>query len=209
MDWTIVFGIAVASAIPFLLLVGDEWFKRRSAAKLKTAVDRFAEGDFTPVQTDAAFGSTGLVHALNQMAHKLEQRFARQDEQRTERDAILESMSEGVFAIGNDERIISVNRAAAQLLHIDETTVQGRPLVEVVRNADLEAFARLALQSHEPVQREIELHHNGGHSIEVKGAVLQNTRGDSIGAVLVLNDVTRLRKLERVRRDFVSNVTHE
>jgi two-component system phosphate regulon sensor histidine kinase PhoR len=171
---------------------------------------RFASGDFRKLNGEPApveFAS--LTQALNQMAEQLDERFYRETEQRSERDAILESMAEGVVAVDSHQRIISVNRAAARLLQVDVASVQGLPLIEVIRNSDLENFARIALESDLPLQTEIVLHQHENRSLEVKGAMLRNARGVSMGAVLVLNDVTRLRKLERVRRDFVSNVSHE
>jgi len=65
------------------------------------------------------------------------------------------------------------------------------------------------LASQQPLEVEIEVHDNGSRFLQAHGAVLRGAAAESIGAVVVLHDVTRLRRLEQVRRDFVANVSHE
>jgi two-component system phosphate regulon sensor histidine kinase PhoR len=119
-------------------------------------------------------------------------------------------MVEGLLAVDTDERVIKVNRAAATFLDIDAEEVIGRTIQEVVRNPALQEFVAKALSAEEPVEGDIVLHNGSGDRfLQAHGTQLHKPGGGSRGAVIVLNDVTRLRRLENVRRDFVANVSHE
>jgi two-component system phosphate regulon sensor histidine kinase PhoR len=140
------------------------------------------------------------------MDRKLEESLSQQSEQNT----VLLNMTEGVFAVDNSERILSINKAAAELFGGDAVLALGRSLPEVIRNPDLQKFVAVTLQSESPVEGDIILHHNNlTHYVQAHGTRLKNLTGDNAGAVVVLNNVTRLKKLENIRRDFVANVSHE
>ena len=128
--------------------------------------------------------------------------------QGSQQEAVLGSMIEGVLAIDARQRIVSINRAAADLLGADAAAVVRRPLQEVVRNADLRRFALLAIDCREPVEDNLLLRGIRDRTIRVRGTALRDESGEG-GAVIVLNDVTDIHHLENVRRDFVANVSHE
>jgi two-component system phosphate regulon sensor histidine kinase PhoR len=104
---------------------------------------------------------------------------------------------------------VSVNKAAAELLGVDPTQVQTRNIGEVIRNAELLQFVREALESDGPVEANLILQKDGERFFQLHGAGLSDSQGKRSGAVIVLTDMTRMRRLENVRRDFVSNVSHE
>lgn len=177
---------------------------------LREGAERFAEGDFTRLMPSArAEELASLAEAMNGMARQLERRIAEEVRQRDEQNAVLSSMVEGVLAVDGEQRVISMNRAAGRLLHVDPETVHGRDLHGCVRNAALLRFVDAALSSQEPMEAEIELAHPRQLFLQAHGSGLRDGGGRRIGAVVVLNDVTRLRRLERMRRDFVANVSHE
>jgi len=118
-------------------------------------------------------------------------------------------MVEGVIAVDMEERIISMNQAAAQMFACNPSAAQGRTIQEVVRNVVLHEFVRNTLSSQKPVEKDIVLHAGDERFIDGHGTVLRDARGKRMGALIVLNDVTRIRRLENVRREFVANVSHE
>ncbi|HQG49657.1 MAG TPA: ATP-binding protein, partial [Sedimentisphaerales bacterium] len=103
----------------------------------------------------------------------------------------------------------SLNQAAAQLLSIDPATAQGRAVEEVVRNLSLQQFVRQTLASDKPTEDDVSFSAEGERFFHVQGARLVHPRGERAGAVIVLSDMTRIRRLESLRRDFVANVSHE
>jgi two-component system, OmpR family, phosphate regulon sensor histidine kinase PhoR len=150
-----------------------------------------------------------LAGALNKIAQQLDERSLRIGQQGHEQEAVLASMVEGVLAVDSEQRVLTLNSAAAQLLGSSQAELQGRNLQEVLRHADLRRFVGRALDSPDPIEDDIVLHGDGSRILQVRGAALRDAAGRSVGAVIVLNDVTRYRHLENLRRDFVANVSHE
>src|SRR5690606_3643277 len=140
---------------------------------------------------------------------QLEDRIRTILQQRNEKDAILSSMIEGVLAVNREENIISINDAAAQLFQVDREKVIGRSIQEAIRNPELHRFVERTMSSRLPVEGDIVVRDSENHYLQVHGASLLDAEGERIGVVVVLNDVTHLRKLENLRREFVANVSHE
>lgn len=208
---------AIAAAVALLAaMIGlvVSWRISLRTRELARGAQRFAAGEFDrklPVPRIEEFA--GVAESLNSMAAQLDTLVGSLTEQRNEREAMLTSMVEGVFAVDTDERLITVNRAAARLLDLDIEDVQGKALHEVVRTPDLQAFVAATLASDEPVEEDIVMRTRGSTTttryLQANGSPLRGAEGGSVGAVVVLNDVTRLRRLETVRRDFIANVSHE
>jgi two-component system phosphate regulon sensor histidine kinase PhoR len=117
-------------------------------------------------------------------------------------------MIEGVLAVDARQRIVGINRAAADLLGVDPESTVGRQLQESIRNPDLRRFTLLAIDCRDPVEDDLTLHGLRDRTIRLRGTALRDVSGEG-GAVIVLNDVTDVQRLEKVRRDFVANVSHE
>ncbi|MFQ5443181.1 MAG: two-component system histidine kinase PnpS [Nitrospinales bacterium] len=182
----------------------------RPLEKMRQGAELFAQGDFrqkVPVPDSLEMGA--LADTLNQMASQLDDRIRTITTQRNQQEAILSSMVEGVLAVDKEERLITLNQAAAQLMEVNPHQVQGKSIGEVMRNPDLQKFVTRVLSSREVVEEDIVLERNGKRYIQVRGTLLRDGQDNSIGGLIVLHDVTRLRRLENVRRDFVANVSHE
>ncbi|MBZ0252667.1 MAG: PAS domain-containing protein, partial [Candidatus Methylomirabilis sp.] len=164
-------------------------------------------GGRLPVQDTEEIG--GLAEALNVMAAQLGDRIGDVKRRQSEQEAVLKSMVEGVLAVDPEERLLNINEAASELLRVKPGDAIGRAIQEVVRNTDLHRFVARALLSRGPVEGEITLTDGGERHIQAHGAPLRDVHGQGIGAVVVLHDVTKIRRLESVRREFVANVSHE
>lgn len=203
--WGLIIAIAAAATI-----LGISHHVSRPIVEMKRHAERFAQGDLgTRLLLPNSRELGRLAEIMNQIVGQLDKGMQATQQQQSEQETILSSMVEGVLAIDARERLISLNRAAVQLLGLDSTEVQGRSIQEVVRNTDLQRFVAKALTSTHPVEGDIILHEGGERSLQAHGTVLRDAKGNGIGALIVLNDVTRLRRLENVRRDFVANVAHE
>src|SRR5262249_21154064 len=107
-------------------------------------------------------------------------------------------------------RVITLNKAAAELMGNPLPNPLSRRLSEVVRNTDLRRFADRVLAAREPIEDDVILHGESDRVLQVRGTALRDPHpGGGNGAVIVLSDVTHLRRLEMIRRDFVANVSHE
>jgi len=204
--WT-AFLVLLASAVAVSL-----WDLRsvsRRIRGLKEFGARMALGDFRPMNAaPAGDGLDELARGLNETAARLNASISVLTDERNRSSAILGSMIEGVAVIGGDERIIFSNRAFSRILGLEDARqIEGRPLLEVARQSDLLAAIKMALSGQEQVTSEIAVGTVRPRSFAVTAAPVQATGHK--GAVLVLHEITDLRRLERVRQDFVANVSHE
>jgi two-component system phosphate regulon sensor histidine kinase PhoR len=183
----------------------------RPFEEMRDVAERFASGDLAyKLAAGDSEEMTGLAGALNQMAVQLEERLRTIVCQTNEQQAVLASMVEGVLAIDSDQRVITLNKAAAELMGNPLPNPLSRRLNEVVRNTDLRRFADRVLAASEPIEDDVILHGESDRVLQVRGTALRDPhRGGGSGAVIVLSDVTHLRRLEMIRRDFVANVSHE
>jgi two-component system, OmpR family, phosphate regulon sensor histidine kinase PhoR len=204
--WT-AFLILFAAALAVALL--DFNSTSRRIRGLKEFVVRMAAGDFRPVNATPAGDSLDeLTRALNQTAASLDASIGVLTDERNRSSAILGSMIEGVAVITNDERIVFSNQAFSRILGLEDVReIEGRPLLEVARQSDLLAAIKMALSGQEQVTSEIVVGTVRPRSFAVTAAPVQASSHK--GAVLVLHEITDLRRLERVRQDFVANVSHE
>jgi two-component system phosphate regulon sensor histidine kinase PhoR len=177
---------------------------------LRRGAQRFAAGDLSHRLPDHGSEEVAvLADALNQMAQDLDDRIRIVVQQRNELNAVLTSMVEGVLAIDRDLRIISINETAARFLGTNVDDARGKILAEAVRNADLQSFVYATINSTETTEDEIVLDVEEERILQAQGTLLHDETGNELGVLIVFNDVTKLRQLERVRRDFVANVSHE
>ncbi len=169
---------------------------------------RVAEGDFRPQPRDGSGDALeALGISLNRTAARLDRTIQTLTEERNLSSAILGSMVEGVAVVNGSERLVFANPGFAEILGLDVPPTSGSALVEVVRQTELVEAVRQVLGGESRVQSEIVTGTLRQHFFAITVASVR--AGDTIGAVVVLHDITELRKLERVRRDFVANVSHE
>jgi two-component system, OmpR family, phosphate regulon sensor histidine kinase PhoR len=169
---------------------------------------RVAEGDFRPIEADrTGDGLEALAVSLNQTAARLDRTIQTLTEERNLSSAILGSMVEGVAVVNASERLLFSNQGFAEILGLDVPPQSGRALVEVVRQTELIEAVREVLKGEPRVETEIVTGTLRQHFFAVTVASVR--AAETSGAVIVLHDITELRKLERVRRDFVANVSHE
>ncbi len=202
-----ILAIAILAAV-FSLFISRRI--TRPIEQIKEWADSIAHGEFQfrpPVTNSEEIA--GLSEAMHQMAIELRERIGTVIQQRNEIEAVLSSMVEGVIAVDMEERVISMNHAAARILGVSPTEVRGRSIQEVARDTVFQQFVRDTLSSQGVLERDIVLSSNNEESLNGHGTSLCDAEGRQIGALIVLNDVTRLKKLEEIRREFVSNVSHE
>jgi two-component system phosphate regulon sensor histidine kinase PhoR len=183
----------------------------RPVEEIKKGVAHFASNDLSyrlPVHELEEIGE--LANVINAMAERLEDRIETVERQKNEQEAIFAGMVEGLIVVDEEEKIVRINPAASAFLGIEIAEAEGRMIQEAVRNPYLQKFVRKALSSAITVEEDFTLRNDRGE-LYVQGHGVQLLRPDGRlrGGVIVLNNVTRLRKLENLRKDFVANVSHE
>jgi two-component system phosphate regulon sensor histidine kinase PhoR len=183
---------------------------RRPLDELVLHVAALERGQPPPPLSEALRGDlSGLARAIASMTRELGERYDRILRDRTEILAIVGSMAEGVLAVDVRQRVTLLNPAAARLLDTSEERARGLPVWEVTRVPEVADLLARCQRTGSPAFLELLL--PGGPHDRVLRLAAAPLRGgqDIFGSVLVLQDLTGMRRLESVRRDFVVNVSHE
>lgn len=201
-------GIAVA-----VIAAVSLWLSRRIAQpleQLEAGACRLAQGEFTHrLQTSNIEEIATLAGAMNRMAEQWADRVGVILRQQNQQEAMLASMVEGVLAVDARGVVLMLNRSCAALLGGDPDAIRGRLIHEVVRKPDVLRFVESALESPSPVEDDLHLGLPPARWLRAQGTRLHDAEGRQLGALIVLHDITELRRLENIRRDFVANVSHE
>lgn len=201
--------LVFAAMLSLTLALGVSWVVTRGfSRKVRTLMEvarAMAEGDADrriPVGGGDELG--GLAGSFNRVAEELERTVAALAAERNLFEAVLQSMDEAVIAVDRERRIIALNRAAIELLAIS-SEVRGHLLIDAVRIPELSETLDAALRG-ESRSIDVKLERVG----VLRHLMVRATpQGESGGAVVVIHDVTEVRRLESIRRDFVANVSHE
>ena len=179
--------------------------------EMQAIARRMSDGDFAvraPVRSPDEIGALG--RALNAMAARLKEKLQDLEQEQAKTTAILDAMLEGVIAVDGRDTILFMNERSRAMFGLGAARGERKPFLEVIRNGDLHqvlhesrAAAERTVSRHElrlssPVERRLQVN-----------AVPLRLAPDETGVVMVLHDVTELRRLEQVRTEFVANVSHE
>jgi two-component system phosphate regulon sensor histidine kinase PhoR len=189
-----------------LTLVVSGFIGRRVRAVADTA-KRYQGGDFSRPARDFGSDEIGVVaNVLDQTARELGLRLTEMARQRAHTDAILTGMAEGVVLIDRHGHLVLTNPAARTMLRLPKETGETH-YVELVRQPDVCRLLASALSGGSPAPVEVHLDASARSTFVAHGVPVASERGG--GAVLVLRDITDLRRADQVRRDVVANVSHE
>ena len=146
-----------------------------------------------------------LEKALRAMTEELNLNFEQAKSEGSRLEAILNGLSEAVFAMDSSHKLHLVNPKARELFNLGKLKISDMTLLEATRSMELVDIVKKAIITGEPLETEITFHSGTAQSFQVYASPLDK----NVGVVLVLRDITRLVKLERIRKDFVANVSHE
>ncbi len=201
--------LGFVAAIPIALAVS--WglsapLSRRIRA-IAAVAQRYSSGDLSQPIHDYGGDELGTVaRALDSAVQELGRRLAELSRDRARADALLEGMVEGVLVVDSQGRLQLVNRAAQQMLGIVDSAL-GRPYVEAIRHPDITGQLGAALRGEPVSTREVAITRDLSRTFAARSAPVAAAGGG--GGVLVLHEITDLRRADQVRRDFVANVSHE
>jgi two-component system phosphate regulon sensor histidine kinase PhoR len=203
----VVVGLAVA--LPVALIVA--WLFSAGIEQRVQAIgniaDRYSSGDLTRPAYDYGGDEIGAVaRALDTSVQELGRRLEALSRDRAHMEAILSGMFEGVLVLDPLGRLQLVNRAAQAMLRVDASAT-GRRYHEVIRHPDISAQLTAALRGEQIEPHELALGRDASRLFVARAAPVP--AGSGGGAVLVLHDITDLRRADQIRRDFVANVSHE
>ena len=205
-------NLILAFGSAFLLAVGLSIWLARSLTKplsdMATAAQQLAAGNLTVHVETSAHDEVGLLaRTLNHMTQELRSKIEELSEDRSQLLAMLTSMVEGVMVLDSKGRILQVNPAWERMFGVTRSEARGRQSSEVFAHANLNALISAVLASRAGQEAEILL--TNGRCLNVEASVAGGEQVNEACAVLVFHDITELRRLEHIRKDFVANVSHE
>ncbi|MBN2186585.1 MAG: HAMP domain-containing protein [Dehalococcoidia bacterium] len=202
---TIIGGATIAAIIAILVAIQASRTTTEPVKKLTQMSKRIAEGKLDQEIRVTSKDEVGeLARAFNQMAARLKETVGLLTTERDKMSAILSNMADGIFVLDGESKVIMINRAAERMFQFSSSKALGHTFIEVVHDHELDNILRKCLKTREQ--------HTGLVEIEpgkqFLGIVATPLSGQP-DSIVLLQDLTELRRLEKVRRDFVANVSHE
>ncbi len=209
--WGVIRSAAVAFALGLLPALIVSWiasfFLARRVRRLAAAADRVAAGEYTERAPDYGEDEIGTIaRVLDGSAQELRRRIGDLNADRARLAATLGGMVEGVLVMDGDGRLQLVNAAARRMLRLQDDW-RTRHYLELVRHPEIAVQIGAALRGITPEGCELALAREPAIHLVARAAPV--IVGSARGAVLVLHDITDLKRADQIRRDFVANVSHE
>jgi len=206
--------ITNAAFVAFLVLLVAFYLAARQTAKVEEltgVAQEIALGNFARrIPEGNSLGLKKLAETINQMARSSARRVSDVTADRNRLSTVFTCMVEGVIDVDMDQKILHINEAAARLLLVNENSCIGKPIWQEIRNQEITEALDQAITTQSVIKTQMRLNRESDQLVvDIYAASLSNDEGEPIGAVLVLNDITELENLERVRTDFVANASHE
>jgi two-component system phosphate regulon sensor histidine kinase PhoR len=198
-------GLALAGAAAIAWVISGRLGQR--VQSIAQVAQRYRAGDLQPPHLDFGDDELGMVaRALDGSVQELGRRLAELARDRAQMEAILTGMIEGVIVVDAHGRLQLANNAARRMLRLDELAL-GRHYVETIRHPAIAELVATALAGRVPEGLQLSPPRDASRTIVARAGPV--TSVGSRGAVVVLHDITDLRRADQIRRDFVANVSHE
>jgi two-component system, OmpR family, phosphate regulon sensor histidine kinase PhoR len=202
-------ALVVALVVAVSISLAAAQVLSRALRRMTEAARKMAGGDLdVRMRPEGKDEVADLGRALDAMASSLATTLGTLRAERDLLGVILESMQEGVLVLDQASRVLLVNPALRATLGLPRNT-EGRAALELIRNADLQALLERAQSAAGPVTGEIETGAPKTRRLLVHAAALPADKGKPQGLLAVFVDVSEIRRLETLRKDFVANVSHE
>ena len=204
--------LVTATAIPTLavalaLALHIAGLTSRPLTQLTRVAERMTHGDLSSRSWPSTEDEVGrLAAAFNQMANELEQQVSTLQRERNQTSGVLTHMADGVLIVDAESRVMLINPSAARILNTTRQDALGHSLAQAARQHQLMELYQKSKKSGTELAATIEIPHSHQFLQIIVTPVVQDDRP---GSLIILQDLTSLRRLETVRRDFVSNISHE
>lgn len=209
-------NIVVIGIVTFLALALISYLNERRLTapfvEIQKAAEAYSAGELGYYLSISSPEDAHVVaEAMNTMAHSLKKRLAELTESRNELDAIFEGLTEAVVVLDENLNILQINHSALHIVIPGITDPRGLSLVEAFRNTQLQALAQEAWETSILTEGLIDFEGPMNLSFHIRGnrIAASENQPTKIAVVIVMTDITKMRQLETVRRDFVANVSHE
>ncbi|MFA5159717.1 MAG: ATP-binding protein [Candidatus Omnitrophota bacterium] len=195
-----------------IVLIAGILFNHHLAKRIRritSVAERYAREDWSEkILMDGRDELKMLADTMNQMASSLSSRIEDLESEKSKLSGILLNMNEGVIAISRRKEFVMANPAAEKIFGFISADAQGKSLIEITRHPQIERIVDHAFQEKKNISDEIQISGVMKKTLRVS-VIVPGTHARDIGGILVFHDITELRRLENVRKEFVANVSHE
>ena len=179
-------------------------------SELQGGVRRIGDGELSfRLAIPAVPHLAELAKSINQAADRIEKQIHDLAEERSLRALILANMARGVIALDVRHIVWDINASARNMTGFQSPLTAATHIGDVIRYPNLLRLMDECERTGKPIEREMDIGHDGDMIVNVRVTPLNDTQGHCRGTLIIMNDITLLRKLETVRQDFVANVSHE
>ncbi|MCK5542330.1 MAG: PAS domain S-box protein [Desulfobacterales bacterium] len=178
--------------------------------EMKNGAQKFAKGYLQQrlaVPDSEELGE--LASTMNNMAANLNDKINAVENRTTELEAIYSSMKEGLIAIDKNEKIITINKAAANIFNFSISEIEQKNIYEVSRNIDLQHFIKKALSTDKPIDEILTLNKEKEIILNIHSTAMHDTQNDRMGTLIMFHDITKIKMFENMHKEFAANVSHE
>lgn len=202
-------AILAATLLAALLAMLLAWIIAECTARpirqLTGVVEQMAKGDLSVRHLTVTRDEVGqLSNAFNRMVEELQEKIVYLTREQARLAGILSNMVDGVLITGPDGRVLLINEAAARLLNTNEENVRGNSFAQVARHHEFVETFRRCLETGEEQIQTVE-----ARNLFLRAVITPLKEANLLGYLVILQDLTQIRRLETIRRDFISNISHE
>jgi two-component system phosphate regulon sensor histidine kinase PhoR len=205
-----VFGVT-AIILGLAILMGL-WLSRsfnRPVQEMSEVAERLAQGDYEARVLSLGSDEHGqLGKTINFLADRVKKTVEELSREKAQLSTVLSNMVEAVLAVDGSRNVLVMNPMFSRLFQVQPSEVMGKPFFEIFRSSELGQLLNVCLETKQSQSGTVQMSSPEERAFEAQAVPLIQD-GASVGALLVLHDITRVRQLEQVRKDFVANVSHE
>lgn len=206
--------ISIVAGLLVAFLLGFRYVKTVTdpIKQLTNATKEIAQGNYGEkvyLKTEDELGI--LTENFNLMSMKLSDTINQLQDSNTKMRATLSSMINGLIALDNSKKIMFINPTAEEMFNLKEDDVKGKHILKVIRNNILDDLIQKLIKNNISSKNEIEIYEPTHRILNIYSNPIRLSYDsiETIGVLILIQDVTEIRKLERMRTDFVANVSHE
>lgn len=205
---SVIIGLAAAIALGYRYVN----HVTKPIKEITNIAQKFANGDFgSRVYVESSDEVKILADTFNLMAEKLKSNISELQDKNTQLKSILTSMKEGLIAIDNDKRIIMINLPAIKLFNINKENILQKDILSLIVDDELRKDLEIIIDDNESDEIEVTIDGPDMKILKIYTDLIKLNRDPNriIGKLILILDVTEMRKLEKMRTEFVANVSHE
>ncbi len=211
MESEIFFSFLIGLLISLVMGFLASYFITTPIKQLTLAADKIAAGNFSERLVYSGNDEIyKLTSSFNEMSFKLGEILGELGEKNSNLQAILDNVVNGIIAVDNDDKVLFANKAAEKYLGVSIPEYKGLHIMQSFREKQLDDFLKIIKKENDLYMEEMNLGRKKDSSFLVYGSPIRSEKdGTNYGNIIVIHDISSLKKLEKVRSEFVANVSHE